>query len=381
MASGLSPTINYLPGTYFGCLDKSAAAVFRASPDKVLRVLDSPELLATYMANYGPGWESRVNKVPSCTGATFGPSLPPNPAHKPDSDVDATLALFEGPSAQFTAVLPPTNAPAVLVPPGACKLSTTPGENFMLAWFNPSDPGSTGWRPSCTYLLSELVTADQLTRFQQNVDTVTFNNLMTALTSRVSTACPLDPITGSNQGNCSVLRSLTEVGAFARNWYATISASQRDAIMTTICSNNPTLTECKCVTRSADPDYKLMKQIQGISDSCWYLPCANSGDFFVPSTIENPNCPTNVCQIVSNYIDNNAVTVSNNSSVLSCATSNTTTTADPTTGTPSATPPAAKTGTPIAILSVMTLVQANPKLVVIGGGVLLILIVILVLVR
>ena len=46
MASGLSPTINYLPGTYFGCLDKSAAAVFRASPDKVLRVLDSPELLA-----------------------------------------------------------------------------------------------------------------------------------------------------------------------------------------------------------------------------------------------------------------------------------------------------------------------------------------------
>jgi len=347
--------IEYTVGTYFGCRDKSAAAVWRASPNSVLRPMPSGEVMSTY-TDMSPGWEHKVNMLSTCTGATLGPLLPANPAHKPGADVDATLAQLEGSAEKFTAVLQNPTSPAVIVPPGLCVLSASPGENFIADWANPTDPASGGWRATCTYLMSELVTAEQLTHLQQNIDSASFNRLMTTLASRPTAACPINPLTGTKQTLCSGLRALTEVGGFTRTWFASLPAPQRDTLMAAVCGNNPNLAECKCINRAGDNDYNTMKQIRGLSDSCWFLPCMNSTDFFVPSALENPTCPTNTCEIVSTYMSNNNIGTLGKATVLSC-------------------PPLAPAMTPATFPS-----QINPILLAIGGGIAVLIIIILMLV-
>ena len=290
-----------------------------------LRVTDgrlAPLPTAEIASSYDPQWSAHLTPIPAndprCALTALGPALPYNPAQKRNAIPDAVLAAYDDESPKFTTTTPSLNNASLTVAAAQCHLSNIPGENTMVTWHTTNNPAMDGYKADCTYIMSELTTPTQLLTLQSKTDAVTFDNLMTTLVSLTSTTCPPNPTTGARQGACSTLHSATPVGAFARIWYGGVAPGIQDAVISNICANNPNLPECECVTRSSDSDYSKMKMLQGFSDACWYTPCANSTSYLVPNAFNNPTCPSNICQIVSNFIDNNNVTLSGNSNVLSC---------------------------------------------------------------
>lgn len=125
-----------------------------------------------------------------------------------------------------------------------------------------------------------------------------------AVTKRIDPLCEAAMTVGCadnvNAGKyCSPIFSKTEIGDYCRWQFAALSPGDRDTVVEDYCLKYPDSTECKCVNRSDDADYKKLKLNNPYSDKCWYLPCSDRLKYFVTSDFDRAvQCPSNICQIV-----------------------------------------------------------------------------------
>lgn len=159
---------------------------------------------------------------------------------------------------------------------------------------------------TCSYFVSEIATVEQLKQFQSKYETPDYNDLMTLLAVVVKT-----------KNDTSLLKGTDNLSLYFQSWFAYQSAASQDAIIDNICREFDTLPECACINRSRDPDYQKIAPFQSMSDSCWYMPCKNKTQYLIKNELANPTCP-DVCQIITQYLNNNNITLSNNSNVINC---------------------------------------------------------------
>jgi hypothetical protein len=111
--------------------------------------------------------------------------------------------------------------------------------------------------------------------------------------SKTLTDCPPDMKNG-----CSRYFAVNKDGDYCRDLFNKKSDVEKDISIFNYCTRNNT-NECKCVNRVCDPDYLKLKQGNPFLDSCWYIPCANSTRYLIPSELKRQGeCPDNICQIV-----------------------------------------------------------------------------------
>lgn len=103
----------------------------------------------------------------------------------------------------------------------------------------------------------------------------------------------------NNASSCSPIFSVSEIGDFCRGQFSKLSSGDRDTVMENYCLKHEKSDECKCMNRSLNQDYITLKKNNPFSDACWYTPCANRFQYFVPSDFnKTTKCPQNICQIV-----------------------------------------------------------------------------------
>lgn len=130
--------------------------------------------------------------------------------------------------------------------------------------------------------------------------------------SKVATCPP-----GYTSG-CSRYLSSESDGDYCRSIFNNLSDAEKDSAIANYCSRNST-EDCKCANRSFDPDYVRLKQGNPFSDACWYIPCANSANYLVPSEFnKNPDCPANICQIVFDISQAHNVDIDHLKSDINC---------------------------------------------------------------
>jgi len=143
----------------------------------------------------------------------------------------------------------------------------------------------------CLYDLNKIDTNAQVLRF---TDKFGINNDVEAnfCLQKVS-KCP-DGLT-----ECSRVKSIDEGSGPCRVWFENLQPYARDAYMQSYCLTHNTK-DCDCIIRYKNKSYQDMKGVHQINDGCWFLPCANSSRYFVPSQLVNPKCPDKLCQTIIN---------------------------------------------------------------------------------
>jgi hypothetical protein len=121
-------------------------------------------------------------------------------------------------------------------------------------------------------------------------------------------------------GKCSRLKSIDDEGNFCRSFFNNQTPDAQESIAQNICFSNPDLAECSCFTRSSDTNYKRLAISAPFKDSCWYVPCRDSFNNFIPQDLKNPTCPANVCQFIIDAANNNNVNISEIQSSIACQT-------------------------------------------------------------
>lgn len=76
-----------------------------------------------------------------------------------------------------------------------------------------------------------------------------------------------------------------------------------NALITNICQASPNLDECVCLRRSEDPLYNLFAPQLPANPGCWYWPCRNDTHAWLPSDIDNRQCP-DICEAAINITAN-----------------------------------------------------------------------------
>ena len=157
---------------------------------------------------------------------------------------------------------------------------------------------SVGWdqnapKLKCVYNLDRINTRAQVQAF---TDKFGMNNDIEAryCTQKVST-CP------EGLQECSRLISTGEGGDECRKWFQEQNVHVRDSTIQNYCLRHDT-EDCKCVNRATKDTYQSMKGAKGINDGCWYIPCANPSRYLVPSHLQNPECPKNMCNVLFDFI-------------------------------------------------------------------------------
>jgi hypothetical protein len=92
--------------------------------------------------------------------------------------------------------------------------------------------------------------------------------------------CPPDMKNG-----CSRYFAVNSDGDYCRDLFNKKSDVEKDISIFNYCTRNNT-DECKCVNRASDPEYVKLKQGNPFLDSCWYIPCANSTRYLIPSELK-----------------------------------------------------------------------------------------------
>lgn len=122
-----------------------------------------------------------------------------------------------------------------------------------------------------------------------------------------------------NSHKCSPLFSKSVIGDYCRDEYAQLSPGDRDTVMQNFCLRNPRSEECKCASRSDEATYLRLKSGQPFSDACWYVPCTNRFQYFIPSEFDGKlECPQNVCQIVYNISEQRNLDMSDIKNDINC---------------------------------------------------------------
>lgn len=163
----------------------------------------------------------------------------------------------------------------------------------------------------CIYDREKIDSLDQvkksITLFGEN------NAIVNAFCQTKTKTCPVEMKDG-----CSRYFSTGPDGDYCRQIFNELSDSEKDAAISNYCSRYST-DDCKCANRSFDKDYLKLKQGNPFSDACWYIPCANSTRYLVPSEFkENPDCPANICQIVFDISQAHDVDIDHVKSEINC---------------------------------------------------------------
>ena len=250
---------------------------------------------------------SYISKVPPKFSKWIKPNFLPeiNPARRQDADVDDIIFKFES-----------EDEPKVFgrrdqISPQICKLTMNEygygNEDFLMDTKNNK----------CQYLVRQFTNTSQLKQFLTQFGQVDYNVLMGRL--------PL----AADSGKTSLLKGTDDLAIYYQQWLTTQPLGVKNSIINAYCTQNPTAKECLCVMRHLDADYKKFAQFNNFPDSCWFLPCKNSTEFNVPSDLLRPTCP-NVCQQLTQFIDNQNIKLSENSNIINCNSSQNETTPPPT---------------------------------------------------
>lgn len=139
------------------------------------------------------------------------------------------------------------------------------------------------------------------------------NAVANAFCQSKTTTCP-----SYLQGGCSRLFSTESDGDYCRQKFNALSDKEKDVWMKNYCIRNNT-DDCKCINRTSNDDYNKLKQGNPFSDTCWYIPCANSDNFLVPSEFsKSSSCPNNICQIVYDISQAHNVDIEDNKNDINC---------------------------------------------------------------
>jgi hypothetical protein len=129
--------------------------------------------------------------------------------------------------------------------------------------------------------------------------------------------CTIDPLTGRPFDKCSNINSISDVGDQCRLFYNAESDNVKDTIVQNYCAKHGTNADCKCIDRALDPKYRAVKPHIPFNDGCWYPACATSA-YLRTQDLVGPTCPSNVCQIVFDNLNNNNVNISENKNAITC---------------------------------------------------------------
>lgn len=151
----------------------------------------------------------------------------------------------------------------------------------------------------CVYNLSDFNTYNRIVAFRNKFpkDDANFNKIMVQFCASPSTNC------STGESKCSNLKDTGPAGIFCRTWWASASDGDKAAVGTNYCAANNTQ-ECACINRSQNPLYQALVKASQANDCCWWAPCKNADEYFVPST-PCVTCPTNVCEAVVEAFDSN----------------------------------------------------------------------------
>lgn len=139
----------------------------------------------------------------------------------------------------------------------------------------------------------------------------------------VNFGCLVYPDTPTPLEKCSPIFSVSEIGDYCRGQFSKLTNGGRDTVMENFCLKNEDAQECKCVNRAYDPDYQKLKLDNPYSDSCWYIPCSNRFQYFVPSSFNvQTKCPQNICQIVYDIAQVHDVDINHIKNEINCDFSN-----------------------------------------------------------
>lgn len=181
---------------------------------------------------------------------------------------------------------------------------------------NKEDPLiSYGWdgvapKLKCVYNLDNINTRSQVSKF---TDKFGMNDdvEMKYCTQKVTT-CP------NRMKSCSRLKSIGEGGDECRKWFESKPKNIQDATIQNYCLRNDT-EDCKCVNRAKNNAYIAGKGSYVFSDGCWFVPCANkSGQYLVPSNLIKPDCPSEVCTQVLEFVKTGNVSIDNLKNNITC---------------------------------------------------------------
>lgn len=141
----------------------------------------------------------------------------------------------------------------------------------------------------CIYDLNKIDTHEQVINYTNQFGPN--DSIQNHFCFQKSTNCP------NGLSECGRIKSLDTGSNDCRLWFENLSTASQDAYMQSYCIQNQTK-DCDCVLRSNIPSYTLMKGMHSFNDGCWFLPCADTTKYFIPSNLKNPTCPTNICQII-----------------------------------------------------------------------------------
>lgn len=165
-------------------------------------------------------------------------------------------------------------------------------------------------RLKCQYNLDRINTFQQVQEFNKKFGV---NNDVEAryCTQKVSD-CPY------GLKECSRLISTGEGGDSCRLWFQSQDDHVKDATIQNYCLRNNT-EDCKCVNRSTENTYTSMKGLKAINDGCWYVPCANTSRYLVPSHLRNPVCPKNMCNVLFDFLKTGNVSFNDVKNDINCS--------------------------------------------------------------
>ena len=163
----------------------------------------------------------------------------------------------------------------------------------------------------CTYELDKFTTAEDIKGWTNNFgENATYTeDIMPFVCTQQSDKCPIDPMTGNPMERCSNMIAVDDTGSLCRQWEVK-NPIPANAAKDSYCKDHNT-PDCACINRSSNQVYRLIKGGDpSFPDACWYAPCANSSTYLVPSSMANPSCPSNTCQIVNNIVSNSGTDIS-----------------------------------------------------------------------
>ena len=177
----------------------------------------------------------------------------------------------------------------------------------------------------CTYSLDIFDNINAINEWSNrygNNDSTLNQQILPYFCSRPSTDTVTNKCVLSSDGIvptiCSRFRVIGRDGEACRDWASRmVQANQTklvDATKTTFCQNNNT-SECQCLRRIDDPNYRQLKQFAPYAatadsfdttdpkDACWFRPCSQQEDQYQLRTsdivVAGQNCDPNICQKIT----------------------------------------------------------------------------------
>lgn len=202
---------------------------------------------------------------------------------------------------------------------GLCEIENFPATASWISTRSPVDKFPT---IACQYEAQKIKNIYQVNKWVDKFGhNEWYDKLMFEFCSLLQDDCSLpSPVKA-----CSFKNSRSTDATYCSLWFNGLKKNFiSQTFMDFICKKHPTLHECRCINRSLDPLFLSIKggdkSKMAFGDNCWYSPCTNEFQNFVPNGILEAKCPDTVCATILNFIDVNSVKMKDLSTVINCNT-------------------------------------------------------------